>query len=654
MLKLRLTPSVDHGSVNIAYVASPSYDTESSVSFLDMSREEPGNQVIIGDRLVNTYGEIPTSDVLVSNVAVLRRDQTNPKSLYYRYTIGRGRFVVMLDGLTSSDAKQAHQRLLSSLRFIQHDGQLASVNWWISEPTWSSPGWVVTVYTDRKNDEDQTIWVQYDGWDTTLGVPARGKKEIVNSVVLSTTVSVNLSNLNNADHLKFTVTAGSTNDYAPGIGLFPNITGCPAVVVSAGNFQIADSPTVNITIGANRSIRDLVSAINSSTTKLTAVALNDGLTSNLVHGTYDIDGQINGVVLRMDAKIQVRFDSNARIRAAKPYPGQVYESWYPRIKAGYVLQDWSVVTQNNALVANAEVHYSIPEFSTQAWSPVYGQPFKSVVSEYPFVLDPYTIRTRRSNLRSYDDVSVFLFGYETDAIEDIDLESGTIFLSTRIDRREDITVDYTYRELWYEYKGLDLNVLPNFNPDMLGKYVCLYLTPSYVKVETSNAVLLTDRCVWHVYGESISDAVERATNTVFYQNTDYGTLKAPVFILGIYRVVQNRDYREASSIVDSRQFGGGFSPNNVDYRQAPEALMVSDLAQFDGKPFPVGNILIADLEDIRRATVTGYPSVVDGVTGTLWSSATGRLLEEEIVDYLHRYPAAGTLVIHEYDLEYPI
>lgn len=653
MLKLRLLPSSHEKSVNVGFTSSPSHDANSSLSFLDLSREEPGNQILIADRLISSGSIIPTDDVLVSNVSVVRRDRTNPTPLYYQYDLGRGKFVVVLRDVLPGDVTAAHRRLMSSLRFVLENGQLATINWWVGRPVWSDPGWLVRIYVDRINDEENIVWVQYDGWDVLNNVPARGVKEVINAVPIPTTEVISLVNQSGFGVLGYQISSTNVDDYAPAIALFPNVSPCPSVSITSSLLQILDSPVISIQIGPGIPIRNVVDQINRSTTKIHATVLNDSFQSELVTGSYLLDNEVNGVVIRYDSRLKIRFNSSSRIAAYHPYPAQPSEPWYPRIRNGIVVQDWRVVRSDDTFVDTGRVQFTISEFDEQAWSSIHGMPYKDIAGEVPFFINPTTIRTRRSPIRSYDSLTIFQFGIEADIIRDIDLETGTIFLNSRVERREDLSIDYTYLERFYEYNGINLNVLPGHNQDLLGKYIGLFLTPSIAKVGSNDAELFQVRNVYHVIGDSYEDVLDRINNFTFYSLTPHGVLRVQTFILGVFRVTQSRDVREAASIVDSRRYGGGFDLHSIDFRLAPEARMVADRSYWDGESFPIGSVLVADLPDIARKSITGYPDYVDATTGTVWANPTGRLLEEEIKNFLHRYPAAGTIVLHEYDLEYP-
>jgi hypothetical protein len=259
-----------------------------------------------------------------------------------------------------------------------------------------------------------------------------------------------------------------------------------------------------------------------------------------------------------------------------------------------------------------------------------------------------------------------LFGSVANVVNDVDLETGKIYLNTRVETRDDVTIDYTYKEEWYEYRGLDLNVLPGHNQDLLSKYVALYLVPSVAKLDTTSPYdahleTTTQRTVYHVIADTYDEAVTRAASIVYRTNEVYpqaysqvsGDIYAPTLLLGVFRVVQNKDIKESASIVDSRSIAGGRNTVfNIEYTEAPEARMLADEMRWDGEPFPAGNVIIADLPDVRKASVTGYPVTFDATTGVVWADPSGRLLEEEIGQILHQYAAAGTLVIPEFNLEY--
>lgn len=666
-MKLRAIPTVPPDGVNIGFTQGAAHDVDSSVHFLDLSREEENNVIVLSNRLVSgTSGNLPTDDVVVSNISVVRRDQTNPVSLYYRYDIGRGRYLVRLPDIPSNSPELARQRLLSALRIVTADGSLAIMNWWVDTPVWASDGWQVTIFTDRLNSPEQIAWVQYDAYDTQENIVARNRKEVINASPLNTGVSIALTgeDLGNPSDMYYRVVATTGTDYAPAIAIFPDAVDSPSVTVGTGTITINSVPPVDVTLGPSTPVSDVVSDINRQDADLTAVALNPSYQSSLVQGTYPTTGSTDGLVLRFDDLVQVKFNNSTRISADKPYRLDPEEPWYPRIRSGTVVQDavfrWVDASEPNR--GTGEVLFTVPD--SRPYSPVNGTPYKDVLQERPFLLDPKTVRTRRAPLKSTSDIEVFLFGNSSNVIQDVDLETGTIFLRTRVESRDDITVDYTYEEKWYEYKGLDLNVLPAHDQSLLSKYVALFLTPSRVKLEGHTDPRFSDISqtlsdyVYHVIDDTYEDVVNRVDNIQMDLNEGEAgfpdLVVCPTLLLGVYRVTQNRDSDETVSIVDSRTRGGGvLDTKSINFNEAPEARMLGDHGYWDGEAFQANNTLIADLPDLVRVDLDTYPEDFDAETGLVWVDPTGRLTEEEMSEALHRHAAAGTLVIPEVDLIYP-
>lgn len=664
-MRFRILSSVPDNSINVGFTKSFAHDVDSSVGLLDMSREEDGNVIVLRDRLVSgSGGEIPTSDILVSTVSVVRRDQTNPRSLYYQYSVGRGRYLVRLPGVDSADVENATKQLDSAIRFVDAQGNLVVVNWTPGTPVWSGNGWTVDVYLDRKNTPEQIMWVQFDAYDTTTSSVVRNHKEVVNAEPLSTSVSVSLVNdAADSTNLKYEISADPTVDSAPAIALFPDPGSPASVSVSGTTLTVTGAAVNNITIGSGVPIRNVVDEINRLDEDITAVALNDSHQSALTDDTYTVAGNPQGVVIRFDNLVQVRFNDSVRIRAEKPWSASGEKPWYPRIRKGVVRQSYAAEWTNGQVPTRGDGHalFTVPEYDKQAYSKTYGSPYRDIIAESPIVLSPTVIRTRRAPIKSTSDVSVYLNDrLNNSLVDDIDLETGTIFLTERFENVSDISVNYTYEEKYYEYKGLNLNSLPPHNPDMVGKYVAVFLLPTKIKIsDTTYSETVEDftRSVYHVYGDSYTQVLSYVNDIQYTADVAFppNRVKAPSLLLGIFRTIQNRSIDDTLELVDSRSPGGGIKPDtDVDYKDAPEARMMFDEGYWDGEPFQSTSVLIGDMPDISRDSLTGYPAVFDAITGQDWADPTGRLTNEEIDEALHRHVAAGTLVLPEVDLDYSV
>lgn len=654
----------------MGFVRTTPYDVDTGLHLLDLSREEEGNVILLEDRLVADGGTVPTDQLLVSDRSVLRRDRNTPASLYYQYGVGRGQFVVQLPDVPNNDPDAAQKALRAALRLVRDDGTLAQVSWDVGRPTFNTEGWVVDLYLDRRNRLGQIIWVQYNGWDLTNNVPARNQREIVNSTPISTGVTVALTNADLVDpaaDMAFVLTAGSPADFAPAISLFAQEALPPSVTVTATTLTVAGSPA--IAIGSTIPVRDVVNEINRLDAGILATALNDSFQTSLVTGLYV--PKDTGEVIRFLDLVQVKFNTDRRIRAEKPWRQTPSEPWYARIQNGVVLQDYQanfVVTPPPPLEerGSGQAEFRVQEFDRQAFSVVHGAPYRDLVGEQPLLVSPTVARTRRAPLKSVDDLTVYLRGRETSLIKDVDLQTGTIFLATRVERRDDLLVDYTYEEKWFEYKELNLNALPPHNQNLLSKYVAIFMVPARIKItDTTYTSVIEEfeRTVYHVIDGTYEGVLERANNLSILKTNEavvpVNQVRTDPLILGVYRVVQSRDIDEATDFIDARTQGGGWVDSDaIDFEEAPEARMVWDEGYWDGEPFPSNNVLIADLPDIRRAQPTGeiidWPEVFDAQTGTGWASPTGRLTNDETQERLSLYVQAGSLVIPEYESEEPV
>lgn len=677
-MKLRVIPQIGPDTVNLGFVRGQALDPEIGLTLLDLSREEAGNYVVLRDRLVDaTTGDLPTKDVLVSTRSVLNRDQHDPASLYFAYTPGRGHFFLTTEGVASDDPLGAQAFFRRNLRFVRTDGSPAEVVWDAGAPAWAGSGWNVTVFLDRQNTPDQTIWIKYDGWDRRFNIPAWGITEVVNSDPIGHNVQIyEYGTDETAVPAGYRLTTLDQDDYAPAIGLFQDEASPPLVQITASQVQILTSPTVSIDAGSSVSVDKLVANINRQDAGVYATVLNSSYQSGLVPGTYV--PTVSGTVVRHNQLVQVRVDPDARIGIEKPYPTSPALPWHPRIRPGSVVQvyqpDWSDVTTGNSPVRRGEGNtlYGVPEFTSQEWSKKLGRPWREVVQETPKVLDSTTIQLARRPLSA---TGIIPYLYETaltgtaatGLLRDYDLQNGLLFLDRPIERRDGVAVDYTYREKWYEYRGIDLNPNPKRNPDMSSLYVGIFLVPVRIKIHTNVHGLPVvnqtfGRTVYHVYGESYVDVIDRINTYTRFRTNESSVdgvddlVGAAPFILGVFRAAENRSPEESLDIVDARRAGGGLRQQirHEAFREAPEGQMMWDVARWDGEPFPAANVLIAHIPELTKNSATGYPPVYEGpLTGEVWATPTGRFTQEELDDILHIFPAAGTLVLSETKLIYP-
>lgn len=298
-----------------------------------------------------------------------------------------------------------------------------------------------------------------------------------------------------------------------------------------------------------------------------------------------------GIVLRAK-KIAVRHKNNSNIRLLPPYFEDPSLPWYPRISNGSFSQKY-----NGKLY-----HFYVKEFDNQAWSSIYGKPFKDLKGITPTVLDANVYSLPRTpvfwngeNITVYNgDVPI-----TQNVIEDIDINNGILYTKPGYYLQEDFTLDYTYLESSFVYKDVNINGHFCQNPFVIDKYVVIYLLPA------ESAAANNKKTVFHTIGNSIEEAI----NAIVLEDPS-----VPIAIIGAYNI-QQMFSSDRVSILDTRSKGGGLVDNkgpkpvsnNIDSPLEPvepaiesffsEAYRFWDIGNVDGEHYPSSAAVIVEIPD---------------------------------------------------------
>lgn len=366
---------------------------------------------------------------------------------------------------------------------------------------------------------------------------------------------------------------------------------------------IASTTTNESITYVDKTAEDVVQEINKLNIPLQARAIHSE--GNLIQGdivspsadyvlldtgfnTYDrIDN--GGVVLRAK-KISVRHKSASRIRTITPYLSSSSLPWYPRITNGSFSQQYK----------GKLYHFYVAEFDQQSWSTAYGKPFKDVSGIQPNVLNKnsyqlprYPVYWNGQNITIYNgDVPI-----TNTAIEDVDINNGILYTNPNVYLQEGFTVDYSYLEKTYIYKGVNINGHFSQNPIILDKYVVIYMLPA------EGPSGLRKKTVFHVIG----DSVDAAINSIVLEDAS-----VPIAIIGAYNIRQLFS-TDKINVLDTRVKGGGLkrvkgpvSPvHDLDDSIESEGLEIEDvyaeayrfwdLGNYDGEAYPGAAAVAIDL-----------------------------------------------------------
>lgn len=180
----RVLGQVPDGSVNLALIESPVMTVGRNVNTVDLSYRDlenlatyHGGEFMVTDPLTGPgyahyTGQMDTEDVVLSNRSVMRRSQKEPRPLFYRYLIGRGRhYVYQPNAATVSDV----EIIRNGLRILDEDGrevQDGDMAWDIQVAGTDIDGnalpagvYAVTLFTNRAYLAERTVTVHYNSVD---------------------------------------------------------------------------------------------------------------------------------------------------------------------------------------------------------------------------------------------------------------------------------------------------------------------------------------------------------------------------------------------------------------------------------------------------------------------------------------------------------
>lgn len=306
----------------------------------------------------------------------------------------------------------------------------------------------------------------------------------------------------------------------------------------------------------------------------------------------------SGIILRIK-RYTAKHKSSAQIRLLQPYLESTNLPWYPRIAVG------SFTQKINSLV----YHFSVPEYDRQTWSTRYGKPFRDVRSASPIVLGENSFQLPRYPV-FWNGENISIFNGDNplvnSAIEDVDTINGIVYLNKKIYISDELTFDYSYIENSYEYKHVNINGHFSQNPNLLDKFVLLYVVPS-----EGTFSLPVKRSVYHV----VSDSIEEAIDSIPSNDTDQ-----PIAVIGAYNI-QPIFASDKVSLLDTRTKGGGLvrdkgpispvhyhndllgslteneNPVESVYSESPNFF---DIGNYDGEAYPGAAAVVLDLPEELR------------------------------------------------------
>lgn len=227
-------------------------------------------------------------------------------------------------------------------------------------------------------------------------------------------------------------------------------------------------------------------------------------------------------------RFAIRTTGTNKIKIVKPIDLPPVNRWYLRVNLGEFYR--------NSGVPGERLHYYIPEYYSQFFSPV--PPFKLSIEQRGRTLDDYLLhiapypiadlgidgfyiyiamkdsigRTARA-LTNDPMASAYItpegkvtdIFYEKDAIDSMSVDTGFIRLTTSVDADLTPYITYRYDEKYYTYRGVSVN--STITPRVLNKRILMYVIP-----ERSTVI---NRSVFHLLIDDSGNILESAENPDF-------------------------------------------------------------------------------------------------------------------------------------------
>lgn len=321
---------------------------------------------------------------------------------------------------------------------------------------------------------------------------------------------------------------------------------------------------------------------------------------------------------------KVKCIDSRTIRVKAPREERLLDSWYPLVQFGHYSR---VMDQYGA---HTKVCYSMPEYDTQHYSDIYGQPYIDVTHEQATVLNPHMIKTICYPLYVlYDENNVpgtvHLFKKIDDelfelTIKDISFSDGVIITQEAISENDNIIASYTYLEENYNYRGywrdaadfvrIDLNPNiyhtynnPNYLPsevapskNLFNKVIYFFMKPSIeYSISADN-----DSLIYDPQNDSLDGDIILENDDCLYHKIDDAEPNDDIDILLGSVYIRQDTSLHSTIITDSRTRGGGVLEaisDSLRHELEPESDYYLDIGYYDGKPYQENGVIIVRLDN---------------------------------------------------------
>lgn len=628
MIRLRLANAVPINAVNLAYVYAPAFTVKDNVRLADLSHTRVENLVCGGEIMADLNGIVDTADLELSYRSILDPEVQTPVMLFFRYRIGGGTYSVYSLAADPADLALSRSVIKRELVILDRNDDQIDIDFDLDiVATDGSTGYTVDILINSRQTEDQTFKVKYSAKAGATITPNR--IEVINaSSDLTTGVEYTMQEEDDG----FSIQGLASSYWAPGIGVFyygANPTGdVETLTVGSPIIRVTDdAAATHDVLYVGRTVDEVVADLNElALSEYKFVALSPCTSMpELTADTYAPTAA--GTIIRLDDVVHVRYNEEIKISALKPYNDPTSKAWWPRINPGQFL--------TTGHCSGTGVHYlfAIPEYTGQAWSSVYGAPYRDIVDDTPEFIGPKILKLNRRSIKSGTIVLHEQGRDVSSKIQDIDLLNGVVFLTSQV--RVGITADYTFEERSFVYHGIDLNPNELHNPDIIGKYVGVYLTPYKILSATIPQTFTT--CVRHIVMDNYGDVVNGVTGVLFDDGSN-----PYAFLLGVYRSTLQADPNDIK-LVDTRSRGGGLS-EDIKSTDEPESAFYYDIGG-SGEPFQDKGSVVVGIPNNLLGTGRLNVRMPIPAPQTGYMTPVGRLSYDYIQEAVDRHAGAGKLCI---------